>query len=145
MNLLSKRLYDSACSQMAREDQTDPSNISALPIPHEHSKRLLSDNQHHMGLKKYVLILKAMNMQRLQLRAQAAAHFVHILRAKCTLHPRLAILNLHPRKLKIYTWSVAFCIIKWVALLTFCRFQAKECARRQLSTFYCIEISFLPL
>ena len=43
MNLLSKRLYESACSQMAREDQTDPSNISALPIPHEHSKRLLSD------------------------------------------------------------------------------------------------------
>ena len=37
---------------MAREDQTDPSNISALPIPHEHSKRLLFDNQHHMGLKK---------------------------------------------------------------------------------------------
>ena len=37
---------------MAREDQTDPSNISALPIPHEHSKRLLSDNQHHMNLKK---------------------------------------------------------------------------------------------
>ena len=89
---------------MAREDQTDPSNISALPIPHEHSKRLLSDNQHHMNSKKkYVLILNAMNIQRLQLRAQAAAHFVHILRAKCTLHPHSAILNLHPRKLKIYT------------------------------------------
>ena len=87
---------------MAREDQTDPSNISALPIPHEHSKRLLSDNQHHINLKKYVLILKAMNMQRLQLRAQAAAHFVHTLRAKCTLHPHSAVLNLHPRKLKIY-------------------------------------------
>ena len=37
---------------MAREDQTDPSNISALPIPHEHSKRLLSDKQHYMNLKK---------------------------------------------------------------------------------------------
>ena len=55
MNLLSKRLYDSARSQMAREDQTDPSNISALPIPHEHSNRLLSDKGRVQKTKMEIL------------------------------------------------------------------------------------------
>ena len=41
-------------------------------------------------------------------------------------------------KLEGFIAGLRHYVIKWVALFTFYRFQAMKCARRQLSTFYCI-------